>query len=91
MGVALKHLAEERRIEIARGLFRVTSEDESRGELIGLYPIHEDRNPSFAYNFARTCSTVRPAVWPGTLPSCGPRSRGMRRGAKTGIGDSADN
>jgi putative DNA primase/helicase len=53
MGLALKHLGESRRAEIARTLFTVTSTDEAKGELIGLCPVHGEKNPSFAYNFKK--------------------------------------
>ncbi|MBW2619473.1 MAG: DNA primase, partial [Deltaproteobacteria bacterium] len=51
MGVAGEHLSEVRRIEIAEGLFKVTSRDSSKGELHGLCPIHGEKNPSFSYNY----------------------------------------
>lgn len=53
MGIALKHLSEYQRAEIARSLFRVTSEDHNKGELHGLCPIHGDKNPSFSYNYKK--------------------------------------
>ena len=51
MGVALKHLNESDRISIARNLFNVTAEDQHKGELHGLCPIHNEKNPSFSYNY----------------------------------------
>ena len=51
MGVALDHLSEARRIEIAEGLFKVTKRDSSKGELHGLCPIHGEKNPSLSYNY----------------------------------------
>src|SRR5574343_443314 len=53
MGLALKHLSEIRREEIARSLFTVKSEDKNKGELIGLCPIHGESNPSFSYNYKK--------------------------------------
>jgi putative DNA primase/helicase len=49
MGKALELTRVERK-EIARELFEVTSEDNHRSELTGLCPVHEESNPSFAYN-----------------------------------------
>jgi putative DNA primase/helicase len=51
MGFALNHLSEPDRIRIARGLFKVTHEEEAKGELHGLCPIHGESNPSFSYNY----------------------------------------
>lgn len=49
MGWAARHMSEEERKELARSLFHVTEE---AGEwLNGLCPMHEDKNPSFGYNF----------------------------------------
>ncbi|MBW1712906.1 MAG: DNA primase, partial [Deltaproteobacteria bacterium] len=53
MGIALDHLSEDRRREIAGGLFKVTRRDEAKGELHGLCPIHSEQNPSFSYNFKK--------------------------------------
>ncbi|MEN6619999.1 MAG: phage/plasmid primase, P4 family [Smithella sp.] len=53
MGIALKHLSESERAQIARSLFKVTSPDKNRGELIGLCPIHGESNPSFSYNYQK--------------------------------------
>jgi putative DNA primase/helicase len=53
MGIALQHLSEQDRISIARELFTVTDVDSSRGELLGLCPIHQESNPSFAYNYKK--------------------------------------
>jgi putative DNA primase/helicase len=53
MGFAQKHLSENQRAEIARSLYKVTSEDKNRGELIGLCPIHGESNPSFSYNYKK--------------------------------------
>jgi putative DNA primase/helicase len=53
MGIALKHLSEAERARIARTLFTVKSEDQNRGELIGICPIHGESNPSFSYNYKK--------------------------------------
>jgi len=54
MGFATKHLSEHQRAEIARTLFKVTNDkDTTRGELIGLCPIHNESNPSFSYNYKK--------------------------------------
>lgn len=53
MGIALKHLSEAERARIARSLYKVTSEDKNRDELIGLCPIHGESNPSFSYNYQK--------------------------------------
>src|SRR5271157_2113383 len=53
MGIALKHLSESKRAEIARSLYRVTSEDKNRGEIIGCCPLHNENNPSFSYNYKK--------------------------------------
>ena len=53
MGLALEHLSESERIAIARELFTGTSDDMQKGELHGLCPLHEEKNPSFAYNFVK--------------------------------------
>jgi putative DNA primase/helicase len=53
MGIALKHLSESTRAQIARSLFKITSEDHNKGELHGLCPIHGDKNPSFSYNYKK--------------------------------------
>ena len=53
MGIALKHLSEAQRAEIARELFKVTSVEDSKGEIHGLCPIHNEKNPSFSYNFKK--------------------------------------
>ncbi len=53
MGFALKHLAESDRARIARELFKVTSVDDRAGELHGLCPIHQEKNPSFSYNYRK--------------------------------------
>lgn len=61
MGVATR-LSESERREIAGGLFAVDSEDQRRGELIGLCPIHEEKNPSFAYSYKKdvfVCSSCQ--------------------------------
>lgn len=47
MGFAERHLSGQLE-SIARDLFEVKSA--SRGELIGLCPVHEDKKPSFSYN-----------------------------------------
>ena len=49
MGIALKHLSDSRRAEIARGLYKVTKETKD-GEIHGLCPIHGETNPSFSYS-----------------------------------------
>lgn len=51
MGIALKHLSESERIRIARELFTVKKEDEHKGELHGLCPVHGEKNASFSYNY----------------------------------------
>jgi putative DNA primase/helicase len=51
MGIALKHLSESERAQIARSLFKVTSEEKNKGETHGLCPIHGESNPSFSYNY----------------------------------------
>lgn len=53
MGIALKHLSEAQRAGIARELFKVTSEEQAKGELHGLCPIHQETNPSFSYNIKK--------------------------------------
>lgn len=53
MGIALKHLSESQRAQIARSLFKVTSEEKSKGEIHGLCPIHGESNPSFSYNYVK--------------------------------------
>jgi putative DNA primase/helicase len=60
MGFAEKRLSETRRIEIASGLYKVKNKPTSKGELNGLCPFHEDKNPSFSYNYKKdtyTCLT----------------------------------
>lgn len=52
MGIALK-LSEAERIRIAENLFKVTSRDANKGELHGLCPIHDEKNPSFSYNYKK--------------------------------------
>jgi putative DNA primase/helicase len=53
MGWALQHLGEERCRDLARGLFRVTKDEASRSELVGLCPIHGEKNASFSYNWRK--------------------------------------
>lgn len=53
MGLAVKYLSVDRRKEIARGLFQVTKDETGRDELLGLCPIHGEKNPSFAYNYQK--------------------------------------
>jgi len=53
MGFATKNLSETDRKNIARDLFKVTSTEDSKGELHGLCPIHNESNPSFSYNFRK--------------------------------------
>lgn len=48
MGWARDHLGPARRAQVARELFRVTREE--RGELVGICPLHDDRNASLSYN-----------------------------------------
>ncbi len=48
MGKASQHLSVSQLESIARELFTVKST--KGGELIGLCPVHEDKNPSFSYN-----------------------------------------
>ena len=51
MGIALKHLSESDRIRIARELFKITRQDEHKGELHGCCPVHGEKNASFSYNY----------------------------------------
>jgi putative DNA primase/helicase len=53
MGISLQHLSELKRAEIARSLYKVTSEDKNKGEIHGLCPIHNESNPSFSYNYKK--------------------------------------
>jgi len=53
MGAAKTYLDEGSRLDIARGLFKVTSHDSTLGELHGLCPVHNEKNPSFAYNYKK--------------------------------------
>ncbi len=53
MGAAKKYLAEGHREDIARGLFKVTSQESGKGELHGLCPIHNEKRPSFSYNYKK--------------------------------------
>lgn len=53
MGIALKHLSETQRKAIAGELFKITSTEEHKGELHGLCPLHDEKNPSFSYNFKK--------------------------------------
>jgi putative DNA primase/helicase len=57
MGIAVKHLSESRRAEIAKGLYTVTKVEEAKGEIHGYCPIHQESehspSPSFAYNFIK--------------------------------------
>lgn len=50
MGRALD-LPENVRASIAESLYRVTSRNDGKGELVGLCPVHQERNPSFSYNY----------------------------------------
>ena len=50
MGIALQ-LSESDRIRIARELFTVKKEDEHKGEMHGLCPVHGEKNASFSYNY----------------------------------------
>ena len=47
------HLGADRCRELARGLFRVTKDTASSGELLGLCPIHGEKNASFSYNWRK--------------------------------------
>jgi len=51
VGIALKNLSESERIRIARELFKVTRQDEHKGELHGCCPVHGEKNASFSYNY----------------------------------------
>jgi putative DNA primase/helicase len=51
MGIALNYISESERERIAKSLFEVKRQDNEKGELQGLCPLHEDRNPSFGYNY----------------------------------------
>lgn len=53
MGYAKEHLSESELAAIARELFQVKSEDQHKGELHGLCPIHGEKNPSFSYNYKK--------------------------------------
>lgn len=53
MGIAVKHLSESMRAQIARSLFKVTSEEKGKCEIHGLCPIHGESNPSFSYNYQK--------------------------------------
>jgi len=53
MGIARKHLSEQDLIRIAGSLFTVTSHDGQAGELRGLCPVHQEKNPSFGYNYRK--------------------------------------
>jgi putative DNA primase/helicase len=53
MGVALDHLDEAARRQIAEGLFATKKEYDGKGELTGLCPVHEDKNASFSYNYKK--------------------------------------
>lgn len=53
MGIAVKHLSESTRAQIARSLFKVTSEEKGKCEIHGLCPIHGESNPSFSYNYQK--------------------------------------
>lgn len=53
MSISLKYLSEFQRAEIARSLFKTTSEDSNKGEIHGLCPIHGESNPSFSYNYKK--------------------------------------
>ena len=53
MGFAGEKLSQDRLVAIASALFIVKSEDADRCELIGRCPLHDDREPSFAYNYQK--------------------------------------
>lgn len=49
------------RTSIAESIYQVTSRDDRNGELLGLCPVHGEKNASFSYNyitdvyFCQTC------------------------------------
>jgi len=51
MGYAKTKMTESERKSIAAALFKVTDTDDGKGELHGLCPIHNEKNPSFSYNY----------------------------------------
>lgn len=53
MGFAKDHITVIERIAIASRLFVVRDEEKGRKELIGLCPIHNEKNPSFSYNYEK--------------------------------------
>lgn len=53
MAFALKHLSEAERARIARELYQVKGAADSKGNLHGLCPFHDEKNPSFAYNIKK--------------------------------------
>ena len=69
MGIALEHLSQDQRREIAERLFSVSKHDQGRGELIGHCPLHEDESPSFSYNYQKDvfnclgCGATGDLVW----------------------------
>ncbi|MDQ5987905.1 MAG: DNA primase [Syntrophus sp. SKADARSKE-3] len=57
MGIAAKHIFEAQRVNIARKLFVVKSEESAKGEIHGYCPIHQEseksHSPSFSYNYKK--------------------------------------
>jgi putative DNA primase/helicase len=53
MSFASKHLSEAERARIARELYTVKGQPDGKGNLHGLCPFHDEKNPSFAYNFIK--------------------------------------
>lgn len=50
MGFAFDHLSEAERARIARELYTVKGQPDGKGNIHGLCPFHDEKNPSFAYN-----------------------------------------
>ncbi len=55
MGICLDKLSEAERREIAAGCFKVDDKagSEKKGELVGLCPLHNEKTPSFSYNYMK--------------------------------------